>query len=399
MAFKEFLTMSPEQLREDAQRAAPAALRHREHLHRHPEPSFQEHQTMAYVAAVLTELGVRHETGVGGTGVVAYFPSPHSDRWIGLRSELDALPIHEGTEAPYQSTIPGWMHACGHDAHTAILLGVAEVLAQRTSELPSSVKLIFQPGEEQSPGGANLIIDAGVLQEPPLDFMVALHVYPELPVGNFGIRSGLYMASSDEIHLEIHGKGGHGALPHLCINPLNMAAEIILHTQLLIDQFQPEDVPTVLSFGRIEALGATNVIPSTCILKGTFRTLNEPWRAEFFKRFEDSLRKIEHRYGGEIKLQRNSGYPFLYNDPSLTVQVKEALVSQFGKEVVHDLDYRMTAEDFAFYSHKIPVSFFRLGVGDPAKATNYSVHHPKFDIHPGAVQMGIEAMLAVVFHP
>ena len=389
--------MSPEQRREQARLAAPAALRHREHIHRHPEPSFQEHQTMAYVASVLTEQGIQHETGIGGTGVVAYFPSPHSDRWIGLRCELDALPIQEETETPYQSTVPGWMHACGHDVHTAILLGVAEVLAQRTSELPCSVKLIFQPGEEQSPGGANLIIDAGVLQEPPLDFMVALHVYPELPVGNFGIRSGLYMASSDEIHLEITGKGGHGALPHLCINPLNMAAEIILHTQLLIDQFQPEGVPTVLSFGRIEALGATNVIPSTCILKGTFRTLNEPWRAEFFERFEDSLRKIEHRYGGEIKLQRNSGYPFLYNDPSLTAQVKEALISQFGEAAVHELGYRMTAEDFAFYSHKIPVSFFRLGVGDPAKATNYSVHHPKFDIHPDAIQKGIEAMLAVVF--
>ena len=389
--------MSPEQRREQARLAAPAALRHREHIHRNPEPSFQEHQTMAYVALVLTEQGIQHETGIGGTGVVAYFPSPHSDRWIGLRCELDALPIQEETETPYQSTVPGWMHACGHDVHTAILLGVAEVLAQRTSELPCSVKLIFQPGEEQSPGGANLIIDAGVLQEPPLDFMVALHVYPELPVGNFGIRSGLYMASSDEIHLEITGKGGHGALPHLCINPLNMAAEIILHTQLLIDQFQPEGVPTVLSFGRIEALGATNVIPSTCILKGTFRTLNEPWRAEFFERFEDSLRKIEHRYGGEIKLQRNSGYPFLYNDPSLTAQVKEALISQFGEAAVHELGYRMTAEDFAFYSHKIPVSFFRLGVGDPAKETNYSVHHPKFDIHPDAVQKGIEAMLAVVF--
>ena len=389
--------MSPEQRREQAQLAAPAALRHREHIHLHPEPSFQEHQTMIYVASVLTEQGIQHETGIGGTGVVAYFPSPHSDRWIGLRCELDALPIQEETETPYQSTVPGWMHACGHDVHTAILLGVAEVLAQRTSELPCSVKLIFQPGEEQSPGGANLIIDAGVLQEPPLDFMVALHVYPELPVGNFGCRSGLYMASSDEIHLEIHGKGGHGALPHLCINPLNMAAEIILHTQLLIDQFQPEGVPTVLSFGRIEALGATNVIPSTCILKGTFRTLNEPWRAEFFERFEDSLHKIEHRYGGEIKLQRNSGYPFLYNDPSLTAQVKEALVSQFGEAAVHELGYRMTAEDFAFYSHKIPVSFFRLGVGDPAKETNYSVHHPKFDIHPDAVQKGIEAMLAVVF--
>ncbi|MEY4217432.1 MAG: hypothetical protein RLZZ68_1888, partial [Bacteroidota bacterium] len=299
--------MSPDFLRDIAQRVAPRALQHRETLHRNPEPSFQEHATMAYVVEVLTQLGVEHEANVGGTGVVAYFHSQNSQRWIGLRCELDALPIQEETHASYQSTVPGWMHACGHDVHTAILLGVAEVLAQHTVELPCSVKLIFQPGEEQSPGGANYIIEAGVLHNPPLDFMVALHVYPELSVGLFGIRSGLYMASSDEIHLEIIGKGGHGALPQQCINPLNMAAEIILHAQLLIDQFQPEDVPTVLSFGRIEALGATNVVPSTCSLKGTFRTLNEAWRAEFFELFEDFLRKIEHRYGGEIRLHRNSG--------------------------------------------------------------------------------------------
>jgi amidohydrolase len=399
MAFKEFLTMSPEQLREDARRAAPAALRHREHLHRHPEPSFQEHQTMAYVAAVLTELGVRHETGVGGTGVVAYFPSPHSDRWIGLRSELDALPIHEATEAPYQSTVPGWMHACGHDVHTAILLGTAEVLQKHQNQLPRSLKLIFQPGEEQSPGGANLIIDAGVLANPPLDALVALHVYPELPVGNFGIRSGLYMASSDEIHINITGKGGHAALPALCINPLTIAAEILLHSQQILHEHQPQDVPSVLSFGRVEGLGTTNVIPGSCLLKGTFRTMDETWRARFFEHFEAFLHHTAERHGGQLELTRQSGYPYLKNDPLLTDSVKTALISQFGKEAVHDLDYRMTAEDFAFYSHKIPVSFFRLGVGDPAKATNYSVHHPKFDIHPGAVQMGIEAMLAVVFHP
>lgn len=389
--------MSPDFLRDIAQRVAPRALQHRETLHRNPEPSFQEHATMAYVVEVLTQLGVEHEANVGGTGVVAYFHSQNSQRWIGLRCELDALPIQEETHASYQSTVPGWMHACGHDVHTAILLGVAEVLAQHTVELPCSVKLIFQPGEEQSPGGANYIIEAGVLHNPPLDFMVALHVYPELSVGLFGIRSGLYMASSDEIHLEIIGKGGHGALPQQCINPLNMAAEIILHAQLLIDQFQPEDVPTVLSFGRMEALGATNVVPSTCSLKGTFRTLNEAWRAEFFELFEDFLRKIEHRYGGEIRLHRNSGYPFLYNDPQITSWVEKGLVSQFGEEAVVPLDYRMTAEDFAFYSHKIPVSFFRLGVGDPNKAQNYSVHHPKFDIHPDAVQKGIEAMLALLF--
>ena len=343
-------------------------------------------------------MGIKYEKGVGGTGVVGYIEAPKVSRWIGLRADLDALPIHEENDVEYKSLVPGVMHACGHDVHTSILLGAAEILQKHKDKLPCSVKLIFQPGEEMSPGGANYMIEAGVLSNPELEYLVALHVYPEMHVNNLGVRSGLYMASSDEIHLQFEGVGGHGALPENCVNPLSMAAEVILNAQNIIDKFHPEGVPTVLSFGRIEGLGSTNVIPSECTLKGTLRTMDEAWRKEFFDRFTAFTQEVASRYGGKVHFNRVSGYPFLKNDPHVTSIVKEALVGQFGSEHIEALPLRMTAEDFAFYSHKVPVSFFRLGVGDPAKAINYGVHHPKFDIHPGALAVGVEAMLAIVFN-
>lgn len=390
--------MTPKQISKEVQRIQSRILAHRSYLHRYPELSFQEHNTMLFVADTLKKMGIKYEKGVGGTGVVGYIEAPKGSRWIGLRADLDALPIHEENDVEYRSLVPGVMHACGHDVHTSILLGAAEILQKRKDKLPCSVKLIFQPGEEMSPGGANYMIEAGVLSNPELEYLVALHVYPEMHVNHLGVRSGLYMASSDEIHLQFEGVGGHGALPENCVNPLSMAAEVILNAQNIIDEFHPEGVPTVLSFGRIEGLGSTNVIPSECTLKGTLRTMDEAWRKEFFDRFTAFTQEVASRYGGKVHFNRVSGYPFLKNDPHVTSIVKEALVGQFGSEHVEALPLRMTAEDFAFYSHKVPVSFFRLGVGDPAKAINYGVHHPKFDIHPGALSVGVEAMLAIVFN-
>ena len=395
---KALTNMTPKQISKEVQRIQSRILAHRSYLHRYPELSFQEHNTMLFVADTLKKMGIKYEKGVGGTGVVGYIEAPKGSRWIGLRADLDALPIHEENDVEYKSLVPGVMHACGHDVHTSILLGAAEILQKHKDKLPCSVKLIFQPGEEMSPGGANYMIEAGVLSNPELEYLVALHVYPEMHVNHLGVRSGLYMASSDEIHLQFEGVGGHGALPENCVNPLSMAAEVILNAQNIIDEFHPEGVPTVLSFGRIEGLGSTNVIPSECTLKGTLRTMDEAWRKEFFDRFTAFTQEVASRYGGKVHFNRVSGYPFLKNDPHVTSIVKEALVGQFGSEHIEALPLRMTAEDFAFYSHKVPVSFFRLGVGDPAKAINYGVHHPKFDIHPGALAVGVEAMLAIVFN-
>jgi len=374
----------------------PQVLSHRLHLHAHPELSFQEYETMNYVSNALTELGIRHDKEVGGTGVVGYITSPNSSEWIGLRADLDALPISEQNDVPYRSKVPGVMHACGHDVHTSILLGTAAVLMQMRDELPVSVKLIFQPGEEVSPGGANYIIDAGIMDNPTLNAMVALHVYPEMEVGNVGIKPGLMMASSDEIRIEIEGKGGHGALPDKCINPIAMAAEIISQTPSLLIQHQPKEVPTVLSYGYIEGLGAVNVIPSTCTLKGTFRTMNEEWRKSFFEHYESFLKEIEVRYGGVVKLHRVKGYPFLENDPLLTAKVEKNLKEHLGEDQVHPIPIRMTAEDFAFYAAYVPICFFRLGVGDPNKTVNHSVHHPKFDIHSDGLKVGVSSMVSIV---
>ena len=390
--------MTPEVITSAVKQVISNVQGYRNYMDRYPELSFQEHNTMLFVSDTLTILGIRHEKGVGKTGVVAYIESPNSSRWIGLRADLDALPIQEENEVAYKSLVPGVMHACGHDVHTSILLGTAEVLHANRNSLPCSVKLIFQPGEEMAPGGANYMIDAGVLENPTPEYLVALHVYPEMAVGKLGVRPGLYMASSDEIHLKFIGVGGHGALPANCVNPLSMAAEVVLNAQKIIDEFQPEDVPTVLSFGRIEGLGSTNVIPSECLLKGTFRTMDEAWRAEFFERFDAYVKDIAARYGGSVEFHRAPGYPFLKNDPQVTIRVEQSLKNQFGTDAVETLPLRMTAEDFAFYSHKVPVCFFRLGVGDPAKEINYGVHHPKFDIHPEALRVGVEAMLSVVFN-
>lgn len=388
--------MKPEQIDAFVESIFPEVKSHREHLHAHPELSFQEFETMAYVSQALQNLGIPHDVEVGGTGVVGYIESPHSDQWIGLRADLDALPIQEQNDVAYRSQIDGVMHACGHDVHTSILLGTAAVLMQMREELPVSVKLIFQPGEEVSPGGANYIIDAGVMDNPKLEAMIALHVYPEMEVGNVGIKSGLMMASSDEIRIEIHGKGGHGALPEKCINPIAMAAEIISKTPGLLKEFKPEEVPTVLSYGYVEGLGAVNVIPSTCILKGTFRTMNEEWRKQFFELYEGFLRNIEKEFGGSIQLHRVKGYPFLENDPTLTAMVEKRLKDQLGEERVHAIPIRMTAEDFAFYATHVPICFFRLGVGDPSKSINYSVHHPQFDVHSDALKVGISSMVSIV---
>jgi amidohydrolase len=374
----------------------PRIVSYREYLHQHPELSFQEFKTMGFVAEKLTQLGIPHQTEVAGTGIVAIIKARHhseNQNCIGLRADLDALPIQEENNVAYKSLNDGIMHACGHDVHTSVLLGAAEILNDLKEELSQPIKLIFQPGEETNPGGASLMIEAGVLENPKVERMYGLHVFPEFEVGNLGIRPGLYMASSDEIHLSIQGVGGHGALPEKCVNPLMMGASFVLEAKELLNSICTEEVPHVLTFGRFEALGSTNVIPSTCEIKGTFRTMDEKWRAFAHDKLIALAKKISKDYNGEINLTISKGYPFLKNDLELTLKLKSSFEANFGKDKVHDLPIRMTAEDFAFYSQKIPVVFFRLGVANNEKGVNYGVHHPKFDIDQNAIKTGIHAMV------
>ncbi|MEN9972950.1 MAG: hypothetical protein RIS20_1297 [Bacteroidota bacterium] len=392
--------MNPDKLKLSVSELFEKVRSWREYMHRHPEPSFQEKNTMLFVSEILSSYGIEHETNVAETGVVAWIGADHHTKeqpCVGLRADLDALPIHEENDVPYKSLVDGWMHACGHDVHTSILLGSAVILQANRNDLPQPIKLIFQPGEEMNPGGASLMMKAGVLHHPEVEKMYALHVFPEMEVGNIGLRPGLYMASSDELHVQIKGVGGHGALPEKCVNPIEMGALWMSRVKARFNEECPDAVPHVLTFGRFEALGSTNVIPSEALIKGTFRTMDEIWRAKAYTILADEANEVSTLFGGEIALNISKGYPFLKNDESLTAELKVLFESVFGSDHIHELALRMTAEDFAFYSQEIPVCFFRLGVGNQSKGIMYAVHHPRFDIDNDALKMGMIAMCSIAF--
>ena len=373
---------------------------YREHLHMHPELSYQEENTMHFVSEVLTEIGVPHQTRIGDTGVVGLIKSSkhdENDPCIALRADLDALPIQEQNETLYRSKVDGVMHACGHDVHTSILLGTAEILNELKEELPYPVKLIFQPGEEKNPGGATYMIRDKALENPDVKEIYALHVFPELDTGHVGMKSGLYMASCDEVYVDIIGKGGHGATPNKCIDPIMIGANILTQIQQIVSRKCDPKIPCVLSFGHFEALGATNVIPEKAHLKGTFRTMNEDWRREALKLIQNSIEKIAEASGGKAEVTISKGYPFLENSPELTEKTRVKANMLLGEDKVHELPIRLTAEDFSYYSQVVPSCFFRIGVRNEEKGITYSVHHPKFDIDPEALVTGMQMMSIAVF--
>lgn len=373
---------------------------YREYMHQHPELSYQEFETMRFISDRLTDLGIEHTTNVGDTGIVAVIRnSNHSQEMecIGLRADMDALPIQEENEVSYKSQVDGVMHACGHDVHSSILLGAAEILNELKEELPQPVKLIFQPGEEKNPGGATYMIRDGVLQNPTVKEMYALHVFPDMEVGKVGFKDGIYMASCDEIYVTIYGKGGHGATPHQCIDPIVIGAEIVLNLQSVVSRKCDPKIPSVLSFGHFEALGATNVIPSKALLKGTFRTMNESWRAEALKLIEKQITGIAEANGAIAEIEISKGYPYLENDPKVTGLMRTKAHDFLGKEHVEELPIRLTSEDFSFYSQEIPVCFFRLGVRNTSKGITFGVHHPRFDIDAEAIKIGMQMMCLAAF--
>lgn len=373
---------------------------YREHIHRHPELSYQEFETMKFVSDRLNELGIEHTVGVGGTGVVGIIRGAHHSLdmdVVALRADMDALPIQEENDTLYKSTIDGVMHACGHDVHTAILLGTAEILNELKDQLPQPIKLIFQPGEEKNPGGASLMIKDKVLENPTVKSIYGLHVFPDLPVGMTGFREGIYMASCDEIYITIHGKGGHGATPHQCIDPIIIGAEMLLNLQTIVSRRKDPKIPCVLTFGFFEALGATNIIPAKAVLKGTFRTMNEEWRAEGLGLIEKQARAIVEGNGGTLEIEISKGYPFLENDETLTKILKQKSIDLLGQENVEDLPIRMGSEDFSYYAQEVPACFFRIGVRNEEKGMIFGVHHARFDSDPNALKVGMQMMSLAVF--
>ena len=383
-------------IKEATERLFEKVVGYREYLHKHPELSYQENATMRYISEQLKSIGIPHQTGVADTGIVGIIRGDHHGETmpcIGLRADMDALPIHEENDVPYKSQNQGVMHACGHDVHTAILLGAAEILWNNRNELKQPIKLIFQPGEEKNPGGASLMIAAGCLQNPSVEKMYALHVFPDLETGKTGFKEGLYMASCDEIYITVNGKGGHGATPHQAIDSILIGAEIVTSLQQIVSRQCDPKIPCVLSFGHFEALGATNIIPPKAYLKGTFRTMDEAWRAEALKRIKRQAEHIGLAHGATIDVEISKGYPFLENDPVLTQQLRAKAIEQLGAANVVELPIRLTAEDFSFYSQTIPTCFFRIGVRNEEKGITYGVHHPRFDIDPNALKVGMEMMV------
>jgi amidohydrolase len=394
--------MSPELIKHIKSRSEALFERvksYRIHLHKHPELSYQEVETMNFVSDQLTKLGIPHQKNIGGTGVVGIIENEKHKgmKAIALRADLDALPIQEENEVPYKSTVAGVMHACGHDVHTSVLLGTAAILNEIKEQLPQPVKLIFQPGEEKNPGGATFMIRDGVLQNPDVEKIFALHVFPELNVGEVGFRAGKYMASCDEIYMTIHGKGGHGATPHLCIDPIVIGANLILQLQQIISRSCDAKTPSVLSFGHFEAIGATNIIPEKAILKGTFRTMDESWREEALQLIAYQVDLIVKAHGGTVELEISRGYPCVINNDKVTSELASKAEVILGKNKVHDIPIRLTSEDFAYYSQVTPACFFRLGVRNEKKGIIHSVHHPKFDIDEDALIVGMQLMSAACF--
>ncbi len=370
----------------------------RRHLHQNPELSFEEYNTSAYVQAKLTEWNVPFKAGFVKTGIVASIKGKATGKCLSLRADLDALPIREGNvQADYRSNNEGVMHACGHDVHTANLLGTIKIMNELKEEWNGELRCIFQPGEELLPGGAKLMIKEGALGNPLPNHILGLHVYPDMEVGKVGFKPGTYMASTDELHLKVKGVGGHAALPHKIVDSVYIASQIIVSLQQVVSRKMSPYVPSVISFGYVSAEGATNVIPEEVSMKGTLRTFDEEWRAKAHVEIEKTAKYIAESMGATCEVEIRKGYPFLKNDEDFTAFTKQCAIDLLGPENVIDLDLRMTAEDFAYYSQIMPSCFFRLGTAERGKENEKRLHHPEFDIAEDALQIGVSLMAYSAF--
>ncbi len=384
---------SIEKVKQLARQFHPDIVSCRRHLHMYPELSFKETETQKFVEQKLKEFGITDFKRMANTGVVALIEGKNPQKKVvALRADMDALPIQETNKTDYISKHAGVMHACGHDVHTSSLLGVARILNQLKDNFEGSVKFIFQPGEEKLPGGASLMIKEGVLQNPVPQAVIGQHVMPQIKAGKIGFRKGLYMASTDEIYVRVKGKGGHGAMPHLTIDPVMITTQMLVALQQIVSRNAKPSLPSVLSFGKVIANGATNVIPDEVYLEGTFRTLNEEWRDEAHRRMKKMAEGIAESMGGSCEFNIVRGYPFLINDEVLTDRARSFAEEFVGKENVEDLEIWMAAEDFAFYSQEASACFYRLGVKNEERGIVSSVHTSTFDIDESALETGMGLM-------
>ncbi len=370
----------------------------RRQLHANPELAFNEVVTGDIICAALDKAHIPYTRGIAKTGVVAIIEGRNPEKKsIGLRADMDALQINEKNHVDYCSKNEGKMHACGHDVHMASLIGAAKILYSLKDSFEGTIKLVFQPSEEKYPGGALLMIKEGVLNNPNVTNMIGQHVHPGIEVGKIGVKAGKSMASTDEVYITVHGKGGHAATPELFIDPIVIASHVIIGLQQLVSRMATPTIPTVLSFGRIVANGKTNVIPDEVFMEGTLRTVDENWRTEAHKRITQIAENIAAAFGGSCDVFIDRGYPYLLNDDELTARIKNYANDYLGASNVMDIDLRMTAEDFAYYSHTIPSCFYRLGVKAPTQEEILNLHTASFNVDELCMEtgMGFMAWVAV----
>ena len=370
----------------------------RRHLHQHPELSFAENQTSDFIALQLEKLGVSYRRGFVKTGIVATLGKSQPGKpCIALRADMDALPIEEKNAVPYRSVNQGVMHACGHDMHMSILLGCICILKEMEEELKGKIYFIFQPGEELLPGGAKLMLEENIFDDAQPMAVLGLHVLPSLESGKTGFRPGIYMASTDELYLTVKGKGGHGAMPQDIVDPVLIASHIVVALQQIISRKANPTMPSVLTIGKFIANGATNVVPDEVKMEGTFRTLDETWRASAHNMMKKMAENLAESMGGSCEFIIKKGYPVLKNDPSLTLKASELAAQYLGRQNVTELDIRMTSEDFAYFSERYPSVFFRLGVKNEDKHITSALHSATFDADENALQTGMGTMAYLAY--
>jgi hippurate hydrolase len=364
----------------------------RQFLHAHPELGYQDFETSRFVQEKLAEYGIPFEIKAT-TGVIGIIEGANpSSRVIALRGDMDALPIKEENDIAYKSTREGIMHACGHDVHTTCLLGAAKILAETKSEWEGTVKLIFQPGEERNPGGASLLIKEGVLENPAPQCIFGLHVNPQLEVGKLSFRGGKVMASADELYITIKSKGGHAAAPHLTADTILIASHLIVSLQQVISRNRDPFSPSVLTISSFQGGFTTNVIPSEVKLMGTFRAMDEDWRFKAHDIIRKHTVELVHAMGAEADILIDVGYPTVYNNEALHEKAKCLAEDFMGSQQVEETEVRMGAEDFGYYSQKIPGCFFRLGTANKQKGITSGVHTPTFNIDEDAIEIGMGMM-------
>ena len=383
-------------IKELAAKYAEKVKEYRQYLHANPELSFQENNTSLYIVNFLIENKISFKSNIAGNGILAVIEGAKPGKTIAIRADIDALPITELNNCTYKSKKSGVMHACGHDVHTSSLMGAILILNELKPKISGKILFVFQPAEEKLPGGAKQMLDENIFNEHKPELIIAQHVNPSMKAGTVGFKGGMYMASTDEIYITVKGKGGHAAMPHQLIDTVLISSHIIVALQQIVSRKAFAAIPTVLSFGKVIANGATNIIPDEVNIEGTFRTMNEEWRAEALKQIELMAKSIAKSMGGNCDVRIMNGYPSLINNEDITEKARMFSQEYLGIENVIDMDLRMTAEDFSYFAQKYPATMYRLGTANDNENTNYPLHSSRFDIDESVLSMthGLMAYIA-----